>query len=447
MSSRHASPASRGVVYWFRKDLRLHDAPGLQQAIARAQRTGGWLLPVHVHDEAWHATTPWGFARTGPHRLAWQRMAVEGLSAQLNSLGSRLLCWRGEPVVSLHALLQALGQPELVCEDIAAPEEQAQIAQLQALGVVAHTVWQSTLIAPEALPCAPEAVPDTFTHFRQLLERHGVRASAPLPAPSALPPLPPADLLQAAKRALAGHAQALPTVAVRVDPRTAFPWQHAQYHGGEAAALAHLARYCARALPHSYKATRNELIGVDGSSKWSPWLATGALSARTAWSAIEAFERENGASPSSYWLFFELLWRDHFRWLHRKHGLRLYRARGLREAPVPEHKAEAFARWCQGETGDAFIDAGMRELAATGFLSNRMRQNVASHLIHELQGDWRAGAAWFEARLIDHDVYSNQGNWLYLSGRGTDPRPLRRFDSARQAQMYDPQGRYRALWA
>jgi len=89
----------------------------------------------------------------------------------------------------------------------------------------------------------------------------------------------------------------------------------------------------------------------------------------------------------------------------------------------------------------------MRELAATGFLSNRMRQNVASHLIHELQGDWRAGAAWFEAQLIDHDVYSNQGNWLYLSGRGTDPRPLRRFDSARQAQIYDPEGRYRALWA
>ena len=144
MSSVHASRPSPGVVYWFRNDLRLHDAPGLQQAIARAQRIGGWLLPVHVHDEAWHATTAWGFARTGPHRLAWQRMAVEGLSAQLHRLGSRLLCWRGEPVASLHALLQALGQPELVCEDIAAPDEQAQIAQLRARGVA--------LLAPPPKP-------------------------------------------------------------------------------------------------------------------------------------------------------------------------------------------------------------------------------------------------------------------------------------------------------
>ena len=447
MSTAANTRSAPGVVYWFRNDLRLHDAPGLARAVALAERIGGWLLPVHVHDEAWHDPTPWGFARTGLHRLAWQQMAVESLGSGLHKLGSQLLHWRAEPVASLHALLDTLGQPELVCEEIAAPYEQTQLAQLRALGVRLHSVWQSTLIAPEALPCPPEAVPDTFTHFRQLLERHRVRASAPLPAPEALPPLPSPELLALAERALAGHARALPTAQVRVDPRAAFPWHRPECHGGEAAALAHLAHYCARGLPHTYKATRNELTGVEGSSKWSPWLATGALSPRTAWAAIAAFEAEHGATPSSYWLFFELLWRDHFRWLHRKHGLRLYRAQGLGEAPVPAHNARAFARWCQGETGDAFIDAGMRELAATGFLSNRMRQNVASHLIHELQGDWRAGAAWFEARLIDHDVYSNQGNWLYLSGRGTDPRANRRFDSARQAQMYDPGGHYRALWA
>ena len=440
----HGAP---GVVYWFRHDLRLHDAPALQQAAALAERAGGWLLPVQVHDEAWHAQTEWGFVRTGAHRLAWQDMAVQGLDAGLQRLGSRLLRWRGDPVPSLHALLLALGQPWLVCEDIAAPFEQAQLAQLRALGVRVHSVWQSTLIAPEALPCAPEEVPDTFTPFRQLLERHGVRASAPLPAPAALPPLPPPAQWQSAEHALASHAQALPTGTVAADPRAAFPWHRPEFHGAEAAALAHLARYCERGLPHSYKATRNELLGVDGSSKWSPWLATGALSAHTAWAAIEDFEHTHGASPSIYWLWFELLWRDHFRWLHRKHGLRLYRARGLGQAPRPQHDAQAFARWCQGETGNAFIDAGMRELATTGFLSNRMRQNVASHLVHALGGDWRAGAAWFEARLIDHDVYSNQGNWLYLSGRGTDPRPQRRFDPARQAQMYDPEGRYQALWA
>ena len=89
----------------------------------------------------------------------------------------------------------------------------------------------------------------------------------------------------------------------------------------------------------------------------------------------------------------------------------------------------------------------MRELAATGRLSNRMRQIVASYLVHDLGCDWRAGAAWFESQLIDYDVYSNLGNWLYISGRGADPRPDRRFNTDKQAQDYDPDGAYRRLWS
>jgi deoxyribodipyrimidine photo-lyase len=113
---------------------------------------------------------------------------------------------------------------------------------------------------------------------------------------------------------------------------------------------------------------------------------------------------------------------------------------------TPQHDARAFARWCRGDTGDAFIDAGMRELAQSGELSNRMRQNVASFLLNDLGCDWRAGAAWFEAQLIDYDVYSNTGNWLYLAGKGTDPRGGRRFEPRKQAATYDPDGRYRARW-
>ena len=116
-------------------------------------------------------------------------------------------------------------------------------------------------------------------------------------------------------------------------------------------------------------------------------------------------------------------------------------------ASSPAHDPEAFARWCAGRTGHAFIDAGIRELAATGWLSNRMRQIVASYLIHDLGCDWRAGAVWFEAQLVDYDVYSNQGNWLYIAGRGTDPRGGRCFDPEKQAAMYDADGAYRAQWA
>ena len=162
--------------------------------------------------------------------------------------------------------------------------------------------------------------------------------------------------------------------------------------------------------------------------------------------AIRAFEAERGANDGSYWLWFELLWRDHFRWMSRKHGRRLYGARGLSDRPLPAHNARGFERWTEGRTGDALVDAGMRELSATGYLSNRLRQNVASYLVHDLGGDWRAGAAWFEAQLIDYDCCSNQGNWLYIAGRGTDPRGGRRFNTHKQAQDYDRDGAYRRLW-
>ncbi len=442
------TPSARtppGVVFWFRSDLRLHDQPALAQAAELARGLGGWLLPLFVHDTRLQATTRWGFARIGAHRRAWRAMALQALTDELEALGSTLLQVEGDPVDLLGHLLAQLNQPLLVCEDIPAPEEEAQVRALRACGLHVRTVWQSTLVAPEALPFAPEAVPEQFPRFRQQLEAQGVRAAPPIAAPTALPPRPPDAWLRAC--AAAGSVAPATSTPPALDARAAFPWDRPECHGGERAALRHLAQYCERQLPHRYKATRNGLVGLDYSSKWSPWLATGALSPRTAWAAIEAFERKHGASDSSYWLFFELLWRDHFRWLHRKHGVRLYHAQGLGTLPAPAHDAQAFARWCRGETGDAFIDAGMRELAATGYLSNRMRQNVASFLIHDLGGDWRAGAAWFEARLIDYDVCSNQGNWLYLSGRGTDPRGQRRFNPRLQAQNYDPDGAYRRLWA
>lgn len=88
----------------------------------------------------------------------------------------------------------------------------------------------------------------------------------------------------------------------------------------------------------------------------------------------------------------------------------------------------------------------MEELRVTGYLSNRLRQIVASYLVHELGCDWRAGAAWFEAQLIDYDVYSNQGNCLYIAGRGTDPRNGRRFNIRKQVHDHDRDGAYRRLW-
>jgi deoxyribodipyrimidine photo-lyase len=210
--------------------------------------------------------------------------------------------------------------------------------------------------------------------------------------------------------------------------------------------LAHLQSYLTPPWPDRYKQTRNALQGQHTSSHWSPWLATGAVSARRIWADLQAYEQHHGSNDGTYWLWFELLWRDNFRMLHLQHGPQLYAARGLSDLPRPPHFPKDFQRWCSGQTGEPIVDAGMRELAATGFTSNRMRQIVASYLVHDLSCDWRAGAAWFESQLVDFDVSSNQGNWLYVSGRGTDPRVGRRFNPAKQTQDHDPQGRFRKVW-
>lgn len=455
------------VIHWFRHDLRLSDNPSLLHAVQAAHLQGGSLLPVFIWDPAETLPGPWGPCRRGPHRMAVLADTLASLDAALQALGSRLLVLRG-PVVAVLPRLVASMKAELVtAEDIAAPFEQDEVASLCATarrdGWQLVTTWQSSLLAPDDLPFSIDRVPDVFTAFRQQVERAGVQARAPLPAPAALPPLPSAECLwdpRAAARTMTAQGDgAVPVLlchtplkrpapdTLAYEARSAFPYHLSACAPGEAGGQAHLTRYLQRRLPHSYKATRNGLMGIDYSSKFSPWLASGALSARQIMHALRAFEAEHGANEGSYWLWFELLWRDHFRLMHLKHGRALYRARGLSDLPLPQHDVSAFQRWCEGRTGHAFVDAGLRELHASGFLSNRMRQVVASYLVHELQSDWRAGAAWFESQLVDYDVYSNQGNWLYLAGRGTDPRGGRRFNPDKQAHDHDPEGLYRRLWS
>lgn len=434
------------VVHWFRNDLRVSDNPALLAAIAEAQARGLPLLPLVVWDPAQADATRWVPQRMRPHRQAWLADTVAALDAELRTRGSRLLVLQGAPEALLPELMSATRAVALHAEDIPAPEE---ADQAKAIGLAAKRLgasstwsctwhWQSTMLALDALPFSPRELPSVFTTFRQHIEQAGIAPRTPLPAPQTLPPAPELPAPQT--------GQLLSTVVSSPDARSSFPFRQPAFAAGERGVQAHLAQYFARRLPHSYKATRNGLSGTDFSSKLSPWLATGALSAAQAIAAIRGFEAEHGANEGSYWLWFELLWREHFRLLHLKHGSALYRAGGLSRLPTPPHDEAAFQRWCEGRTGEPLVDAGMRELAATGWLSNRLRQMVASYLIHDLACDWRAGASWFEACLIDFDVHSNQGNWLYVSGRGTDPRGGRRFNPDKQTREHDPDSAYRRLW-
>lgn len=416
-------------IYWFRNDLRLADNPALLDACAASDR----LVLVYVRSPDEVQATRWGFPRWGAHRRQFRDQALEGLQAAIARKGGELRVIDGRPEQMIPALVQEIGAERVFCETIAAPEERAEIAALREAGVVVCERWQSSLLDPALLPFSISGLPEVYTAFRLAVERAELTVHPPFAAPTAIPPSTPQ---------LSGSFANIETFVV---PES-LPFGDASFHGSEAAALAQLERYFGSVAPQTYKATRNGLTGAGYSTKISLWLAVGALSPRTVLQHLKAHEARFGANDSTYWIWFELLWRDFFRFWSLKHGTRLFHARGLGRLPPPGHDPPAFARWCAGTTGHDFVDAGMRDLAATGYLSNRMRQVVASYLVHDLACDWRAGAAWFESRLIDYDVCSNQGNWLYIAGRGTDPRQGRRFNPDKQAADYDPDGAYRALW-
>jgi deoxyribodipyrimidine photo-lyase len=222
-----------------------------------------------------------------------------------------------------------------------------------------------------------------------------------------------------------------------------------QFKGGESEGVKRMQEYFwDQDALRTYKETRNGLVGANYSSKFSAWIALGCLSPRKIYWEIKKYEKERVANESTYWLVFELLWRDYFRFMFKKYGTKFFLKAGFKgQAPAEApNQRELFERWKTGQTGVPFIDANMRELNTTGFMSNRGRQNVASYLVKDLQVNWTWGAAYFEEQLIDYCPANNWGNWAYLAGVGNDPREDRHFNTAKQAQTYDPAGKYVQLW-
>ncbi len=418
------------VIYWFRQDLRLHDNIALNHASKACDK----LVPVYCHDA--EQKTKWGWTRCDSLRKQFIFSCLDDLRQQLKIKDSDLVELHGNAVQQLSELANHYDTKTIYCELIQAPEELAQVKALEDLGFNVYCFWQSSLISLEDLPFQTHQLPDVFTQFRVLIEKNGVQPRAPQALVHQFPTLP-ANFLAIQNR---------PSIVTRLaHPNSSFPFQLWK-HNGETQAIELMNQYFSGTQAQFYKQTRNQLTGWDYSTKFSVWLACGALSPRTLYQGLQQFESVHGQSDGSYWIWFELLWRDYFRFLHFKYGTQLYRATGLLEQAHKKNDNQAVNRWRLSDTGQSLIDAAMNELNQTGFLSNRLRQIVASFLIYNLNGDWRAGASWFESQLLDYDVYSNQGNWLYIAGYGTDPRGGRIFDIKKQTQLYDPNGSYTKLW-
>lgn len=416
--------AHRGL-FWFRNDLRLADNPALAATAEQVDE----LVCVYVVDERDFERNRYGFASLGEKRWAFIAASLHALNAQLQALGQRLLVFLGDPVDVVARLchegnIGALGASDWhgyrECRQLAAVH--ASLPDMRVMTAPGSTLFDAATVDR----VAGDVLKGPFTPFFRAMSEQAFRPLAV--TPSELPQsrwLPLDDGL----------------------PRN--PQSVGRWRGGADAGQEHLHNYIHvdQAL-HHYARTRNDFSGWDHSSKLSAWLAQGCLSPLQIMRDLDHLEGADAAQESVEKLRYELFWREFFQWHALRSGPRLFHFQGInRRAPLTSYYPQRLKAWCEGDTPYPIVNACIRELRTTGYLSNRGRQLVASCLINELAVDWRYGAAFFEQELIDYDVAVNWGNWQYIAGVGTDPRGGRHFKLREQAHRYDPDGQYIQRWA
>ncbi|MFB6296710.1 MAG: DASH family cryptochrome [Halobacteriales archaeon] len=433
------------ALLWFRSDLRLHDNEALVRAAGADE-----LLPVYIFDPHWFGRAEFGgsrsfrYEKTGGHRTRFLRESVADLRSSLRARGSDLVVRRGDSAEELAELADEHGVEAAYFHTYPTSEEEAieagVVDALRERDVETTALWGHTLHHPDDLPRPVADIDDTFTPFKDRVEaKSTVRGPREIPSiPTLLGKIDPGS-------PAVGDIPGFDDLGV--DPPERDDRGVLDFEGGETRGLERVEEYVwERDRLRSYRETRNGLLGADYSSKLSAWLNAGCLSPRRVHAGVQEYERERVANDSTYWLLFELRWRDFYAFQFAKHGDRFFAPGGIRERSIDWNYDEAaFRRWAEGETGIPFVDANMRELNATGYMSNRGRQNAASFLANDLRIDWRIGAAYFETQLVDYDVASNYGNWAYVAGVGNDSRD-RAFDVVSQGRRYDADAEYVAHW-
>ncbi|MGB3182962.1 MAG: DASH family cryptochrome [Cyclobacteriaceae bacterium] len=417
---------SRAMV-WFRNDLRVHD----NEALATALKDAKEVLLLYCLDPRQFRELDLGFRKTGVHRARFLLESLEDLHESCRQAGGHLMVRQGYPediipeLAGQYDIGQVHVQKEVTDEEIQV--EKAVENALAGTDCGMHYYHGLTMYHPEDLPFDPADTPKAFKTFRHQ-GPNKARVRNEFPAPQKISCVPADDPFD------------LPTLS-ELDYHDELP-EVARYPGGETAGLDRLQHYLfGTELLTRYKWTRNQSLGLDYSSKFSPWLAFGCLSPRRVYYAVKTYEEEVKKNISTYWLIFEMLWRDYFKFLGMKHGNAVFKKAGIFNKEVEwQYDRASFKHWCDGTTGIPFVDAHMTELNETGFMSNRGRVNVSTFLSRDLAIDWRWGAAYFESLLVDYDVTSNWLNWYYQAVVWRYTHVLW------QSVKYDPKGEYIKHW-
>ena len=419
----------RGII-WFRNNLRLAD----NECIIRALDECDEVLCVYIMEtKTWNASAE--LSRISSIRAKFILESLDDLKSSIESVGGGIEFIQGQAVEEIPRLMESFDADICYAQKEDAWEEteveRLLSSQVNLVLTAGKGIWED-----EDLPFALDDLPAVFSSFRRKVEKNmHIRSLLSSPesmscswkSKTELPTLASLGFEECSKDERA-------VLDFKGGAKEAKKWMHQWIWE----------RDCLK----EYKETRNGLVGADYSSKLSPWLSTGCISVVEVYWEIKKYEKERVANDSTYWLFFELLWREFFRFVARRYGAQIFKRNGIKDSDdsMTLGDPKTFHRWKEGRTSNAFVNANMIELARTGWMSNRGRQNVASYLVHDLGQDWLAGARHFEEHLIDYDPCSNYGNWMYLGGVGNDPRPNRAFNLEKQAEYYDPDETFRKLW-
>lgn len=401
------------ALHWFTSDLRLHDNPALPRDVGPV--TGVFVLDPTILRRH----------RAAVRRTAFMYATLAALDAVLREQGSRLVVLEGAAARVLPPLAARLGVRVVTHATNVEPgarRREASVARALARdGVDVRGTEAAFVHPPGTIRTGSGGAYQVYGAFARAWEALAVAAAAP------------AVRQWTSAAALEGIGMAVPSPSLELP------------EAGEAAARARLDRFLARAVA-AYPDAR-DVPGVDGTSRLSYHLRWGAISgaeavrrARTV--ATRDPERRAGVRVWTR----ELAWRDF--WAQLLHDRPAIAREGLRPLGIRwRHDDAALRRWQEGTTGVPLVDAGMRELRATGFMHNRVRMVTASFLTRHLLLDWRLGEAHFMAELLDGQLSQNGGNWQWVSGVGADAQPFHRiFSPLRQGERFDPDGAYVKRW-
>lgn len=416
-------------VFCFRNDLRIQDNHALQEALHACDLL---YLVYTFENRVWKSKD----RKVGFHRASFLLQSLHDLENSIKSKGGGLSYLFGNIEDSIPLFMDKVNADTcFISEENAWDERLAEKSLSQKVSL--KTFYDKTLIHLNDLPFKLEQLTPSFSKFRNRVEKQWeVR--------DCTPPLKGLNKIS-------DRSNGLPSLAYLQIKEKVLSQGYFSFIGGSTEGRKRLNEWMwNKKCISTYKKTRNQLKGSDFSSRFSPWISNGCLSSKEIYHEIKKYEAQYGSNESTYWLIFELLWRDYFQFLARLHGSKIFQSLGLsaEQAPYPEPpQAESlFQRWKDGQTANRFINGNMNELRQTGWMSNRGRQNVASYLIYDLGLDWRKGAQWFEQELIDYDPCSNYGNWLYISGYGSSTKEIRYFNTTTQSALYDPNGEYTEEW-